>query len=1091
MITRYELQGLNLIEAAAGTGKTYTISRLYLRLLLEKGLGVKEILVVTFTVAATLELRERIRGLLAECRALAADGNPLPDGLPTPDGAVQTLTRAINEFDEAAIFTIHSFCDRVLRENCFESRVLFNTELMQDTTRLQEQVVEDFLRLNPAADRDTVKEVLKLHCRAPLAPFAASLTEAAESLDESGRRAIQCLKDCYANSRVKLGDFPQRYPEPRWPDHMHILDEVPTKQKDFTAALRELKRARQARTAVDFREFYRKRMTELRNTLNFRSFNDILLDLHAALYGDAGELLVRTIRHQYRAALIDECQDTDQLQFDIFRKLFIENHDMPCFLIGDPKQSIYGFRNADIFSYLAMRDRVDRTYPLAVNYRSSAVNITAVNSVFGDAEAPFILEGLDYQAVASSPESKGNKRPLTGGEAVSGIDFYHLGVPDRELARGTRPPEDSELCDAAVEAAAADIARLLSAPPEKISFGGEPVHPSDIAILTMTHPQARAMLDRLRAYNIPAVVQNNGNVLLSAEGDELLLLLQAMLDIRQRHLLNGALLSSLCGVTPQQLDVLLDDSDAYDAHVLRFKTCFALWERHGFYPMFRRFLDEYGVRARLLARSGGERRLTNLLQLGEILNAVPVTGPAALLDWFSRQRSDEETREYEMRLERDDEAVKIMTVFASKGLEFPLVFCPFFWSKGVRGQSRATFCIYHEAETRRAVFGMKDDPEAAEAVEREEMAEAMRLFYVGLTRARNKCFVYWNNAMAANPLSYLFGNDAPPTEARPGVRFLACAPTAVPPLPDRTDDEEFAPLPQPPAPHLLRCTWSLSSFSSLISGRHSNIVPAEDWDHDDDETGATAETAPEADGFIAFPRGANPGSFLHQVLEDMDFTMSSPPELERLIRRNLRLFNISSRSQNENELTRNVADMLKRLMNAPILPRSAFKLTTLPPEKRLTELEFHFAMRPGHAPLPEFDDYPELTGFLHGHTVPNGFMNGKIDLVFEHGSRFYVLDWKSNYLGPHPDHYHPDKLRRAIDHHLYNLQYLIYTVALDHYLSQRKPNYNYDKHFGGVVYVFLRGVGHGANGVFFDRPEAALIRQLGSYLAAAETEVFS
>ncbi len=1087
MINQYQLQGLNLIEAAAGTGKTYTISRLYLRLLLEKRLTVKQILVVTFTVAATLELRERIRALLSECHHKLTAGEPLPDNITAPDDAVKLLKTAINEFDEAAIFTIHSFCDRILRENCFESRVLFNTELMQDSSRLQNQIVEDYLRLNGTVERPLLQEVVRLYNRAPLAPLAPYLRSAAERYDEAGQQAIACLKNLYSNPRVKLGDIPKRCPEPRWPEHAALLSEITSTQKEFAAAKQEFRRAQLALLARDFREFYRRRMAELRNSLNFRSFNDILLDLHQILFSDSGALLVQTIRHRFGAALIDECQDTDQLQFDIFRRLFIEEHDMPCFLIGDPKQSIYSFRNADIFSYLAMRERVDNTYPLSVNYRSSDINISAVNSIFGGVSDPFILKGLDYLQVASSPEGKGNKRCLMGPESVSGIDFYHLGMPDRETSRGTRPPEDKEIFDAAVEAAAAKIAQLLTHTPELISFCDDPVKPSDIAVLVMQHDQARAMLARLRDYNIPAVVQNNGNVLLCAEADELLLVLNAILDIRQRQLLNGALLTSLCGVLPRDLDAMLNDSDSYDEHILRFKKYFELWDQYGFYPMFRHFLDDYQVRTRLLREHGGERRLTNLLQLGEILNGAAVSGMNTLLDWFHQQRTADNAQEYEMRLERDDEAVKIMTVFASKGLEFPLVFCPFFWSKGVRDQSRANFCLYHDPETKEALISLKSDDTAADAVREEDMAEAMRLFYVGLTRARNKCWVYWNNALAKNPVTHIFGENYQVPDHWPGVRFLQCEELDIAPLPDCNRELELAPLPQPPPAYLLQTTWSLASFSSLISHHHAQISLDDDWSHDDDETGSTEETAPGAGGFMAFPRGANPGSFLHQVLEDMDFAMANPAELEMLIRRNLKLYNITSRGQNEDELTRSVMDMLKRLMNAPVLPESDMMLRDLPPSKRLTEMEFHFAMQPGEFPMPDFADWPGLQNFLQRRKIPAGFMNGKIDLIFEHGGKFYILDWKSNFLGSHPENYRFDKLRRAIDDHLYNLQYLIYTVALDRFLAQRLPDYDYERHFGGVVYIFLRGVGHGSNGVFFDRPEHEIISQLSRHLAAGVT----
>ncbi len=413
------------------------------------------------------------------------------------------------------------------------------------------------------------------------------------------------------------------------------------------------------------------------------------------------------------------------------------------------------------------------------------------------------------------------------------------------------------------------------------------------------------------------------------------------------------------------------------------------------------------------------------------------------------------------------------------------MFCPFFWSKGVRERSRGSFCIYHDPETRQAVFGLKEDEIAAEAEQLENMAEAMRLFYVGLTRARNKCFVYWNNAIARNPLTHLFGSDYQIPSGWESVRFLEHINQETAPLPVNRIEAELAPLPAPPLPHQLRGNWTLASFSSLISGRPL-LAAEEDWSRDDDETGATAEAAEDADGFIAFPRGANPGSFLHQVLEDMDFAIADPAALEQLVRRNLKLFNITSRRQTDDDLTRHVTGMLRRLMSTPLLPQSGFTLGTLPKSGRLVELEFHFTMRPGGTPQPEFSDFPELNEFLSKTRIPDGFMNGKIDLIFEHNRRFYILDWKSNYLGPQPEHYRAERLRHAIDHHLYNLQYLIYTVALDRYLAQRLPDYDYERHFGGVLYLFLRGAGHGANGIFFDRPEAALIRQLSAHLAAAE-----
>ncbi len=1082
MINQYRLQGLNLIEAGAGTGKTYTISRLYLRLLLEKQLSVKQILVVTFTVAATLELRDRIRELISQAQYLVSGGQPLPDGIPTPPNAVQLLKNAVSEFDEAAIFTIHSFCDRILRENCFESRVLFNTELLEDVSRINRQIVEDYLRMHNLKDTAALWEIVKLQQRAPLAPLAPAMVQAATDYDRLGAALISCLTDLYDNPRVSLGDIPQRYPHPSWPEHAAILDEVTTKSKEFTALYKQYRQAQLSQLALNFRDFYRERLANLRHSLNFRSFNDILLDLYTTINSGSGDLLVQSIHRRYAAAMIDECQDTDKLQFEIFRRFFMDDSDMPCFLIGDPKQSIYGFRNADIFSYLDISRHVGQRYTLGINYRSSDLNITAANSIFTSMQKPFLLPGLDYHPVAPSPESKGNQTPLSFSgslrdEAESGIDFIHLDVPGRETKQGPKPPEDPDLQKASVAATTAKISQLLAS--NQVRIGDRELRPSDIAILVMQHDQARAILEALRALNIPAVVQNNGNVLICREADELLLVLNAILDPRRENF-NGALLTRLCGIAPERLDSMLADEfdSSYEDHILRFKQYYEIWNQQGFFPMFRRFLDDYQTRSRLLREPGGERRLTNLLQLGEILNSADISGANTLFDWFCRQRASDEGTEYEMRLERDDDAVKIMTVFASKGLEFPLVFCPFFWSKGLRKQNRGNFGIYHEDN--QALIGLKNDADSVEAMRFEDLAETMRLFYVGLTRARNKCWVYWNEAMTTNPFTLLFGENYEVPASLPGVRFLNGFDPAALPLPVTTGAIELNPLPVPPPESRLKSLWTITSFSSLAGSRHTLTV--EDGMPEDDEGGSTTETVPEARGFMAFPRGANPGSFIHQVLEEMDFAITDPAGLENLIRRYLKLYNITSRNQSEDLLTAGVMEMLRKLMSASLSGDPRFKLGNLPPERRLVELEFHFTMTPAYGPLPEFPTWPLLNRFLRTNPVPTGFMNGFIDLIFQHGGKFYILDWKSNYLGPFPDDYRPEKLHRAIDEHLYNLQYLIYCVALDRFLRQRLPGYTYETHFGGVYYIFLRGVGERDNGIFFERPAPELIRTLAAHL---------
>ncbi|MDD3703740.1 MAG: UvrD-helicase domain-containing protein [Victivallaceae bacterium] len=1097
MINSYNLKGLNLIEASAGTGKTFTVSHLYLRLLLEKRLAVKQILVVTFTVAATVELRDRIRTLIAEKLG----------GANAEDTII--LKKALLEFDEAAIYTIHSFCERILNENSFESRMLFNTELQKDCSHIRQLVVDDYVRkqleeTDNIPSRPEFDELVKLYHRAPLAQFDRHLIEDAEKYDEHGNEVTKFVNNTlYHNQRIKIDHIKERYPELRWPEHAAVLDEIDnaTSQKDFKKAYDRLKNLKTALTAIHFLNFYRERLKLMRQHLNFRSFDDILSDLYQSLQGDSGKILIEAVRDRYSAVMIDECQDTDKVQFEIFRRFFFEDSTLPCFLIGDPKQSIYGFRSADIFSYLEISRNVESRYTLDTNYRSATCCVTAQNSIFQHMTNPFLLDNLNYHPVKASPQSKGNlTRLLFAGsfadEAASGIDFYNLDLPDFKNRSGIRPAEDNDIEKKATEAAAAHIAHLLNANTDQVWFESEndrrALKPSDIAILVMTHTQGRKILDRLRRFNIPAVIQNSGDVFKGQESDDLMLVLKAVLSPDRRRIFNGALLSSICGVTPSELDRMLNDDNSdndYEKHMERFRKYHKTWQERGFLPMFNGLLKDYQTEIKLLGNGQyGERQLTNILQLAEILNETEsqIRGMDSLLEWFSEQRNSEPNQEYEMRLEKDDEAVKIMTVFASKGLEFPLVFCPFLWSKGISSMNRKKLGLYHDPQTHAAMIGLTSYQENIDAINFEEKAEIMRLFYVALSRARNKCWIYWNRTNKVNAISYLLEPDSTMPDSDdtknevipelPGVRFLKYQKLSETTLYRQPVRKELFPPPEPPAPNLLRSGWGITSFSSLTSSHYNinrNVFLSHDGElKEDDDSATVQEESAESNDFIGFPRGIVPGNFLHRIFENLDFTLVNQDYNNAMIRRSLREFGITASHKSEDDLINAVNSMLDKVMNTPLPPDNTIRLSAIPENKRLTEMEFHFAIKHSSASAPlDFPDMPVLEKHWRENSIPTGFMNGKIDLIFEHANRFYILDWKSNYLGHSPEHYTPEQLKSAMDEKLYNFQYLIYSVALDLWLNRKCSDYSYEKHFGGVFYIFLRGVGQGSNGIFFDRPD--------------------
>lgn len=1116
MIKQYSLNGLNLIEASAGTGKTHTISHLYLRLLLEKGLEVKQILVVTFTVAATIELRERIRNLIAETLVTASGDDE------------KILKKALMGFDESTIFTIHSFCERILRENCFESRMLFNTEALEDCSEIQRQIVDDYLRnqitkIDNPPSRAELDKLVKLSDRAALAQFDENTLEDAEQYDVRGRELAELVNNTlYFNNRIKIDEIKERYPEVRWPEHAGVFAEIAalTKQKDFTAAYDKLKLSLTARTALEFMEFYRDRLAFMRKNMNFRSFDDILLDLYHTLKGDSGESLIAAVRQRYSAVMIDECQDTDKVQFEIFNRLFIEKSAIPCFLIGDPKQSIYGFRSADIYSYIAIASNVKKTHSLDTNYRSATLCVDAQNSIFAHMPNPFLLAELSYPQVKASPQSKGNSIPLIfsgtlAEEMTSGIDFYNLDVPDTEGANGKKkPPQEDDISREAVNASSAQIARLLNGSKTgEVYFGDNDqpreLKPSDIAVLVMTHSQAGAMLDKLRSYNIPAVVQRSGNVFTCPESADLMLVLKAIINPHYRQIFNGALLSSICGIKPRDLDLMLSDEELnkdYEEHMKRFKKYYHIWNENGFLGMFHSLLEHYQTREKLLETGQlGERRLTNILQLAELLNEteVRISGMDSLLEWFEEQCRLESNKEHEMRLERDDDAVKIMTVFSSKGLEFPLVFCPFPWSKTISFRGKKDFCIYHN-QAQEALIGSRAYPNTAKTALFEELAEIMRLFYVALSRARNKCWVYWNRAPKFNAVEYLLTSnpdlddlastdklrleqDYAKLPELDAVRFLNYKPSQEQNFITTTEPEELVPPPEPPNERQLHNQWSIASFSSLTRGHYEEqknlLLSHDDGLKKDDDTALGQQEASETSDFIGFPRGIGPGNFLHQVLEKIDFTLSDPAKTNKIIESGLSEFAITGHNTDKKDsLVIAVNSMLHKVMNTPLLPINTLKLSDLSRNQRLTEMEFHFALRPNaNSNGISFPDAPMLEQHWQKNNIPTGFMNGKIDLTFEHDDRFYILDWKSNHLGDNPKDYSVDRLKTAMDASLYNFQYLIYTIALDLWLKQRLPEYSYEKHFGGVFYLFLRGIGHGTNGIFFTRPEQQFLENFKQY----------
>ncbi|MEI6206781.1 MAG: exodeoxyribonuclease V subunit beta [Desulfuromonadales bacterium] len=1173
--------GCNLIEASAGTGKTYAIASLYLRLVIEnEHYRPENILVVTFTEAATKELRDRIRKRLREARDVAAgsaERDPFLAGLmssahpgwPGNEKALARLDLALQTFDCAAISTIHGFCSRALQENAFESGSLFDTELVTDQKALINQIVDDFWRssffaadspLLPLAETrkwspEGFVGFLKGKLTNPVLKIVPEFTPGEiETIRNNCKNAYDSVCSLWLKKRTEIERILLEHPGlSRDQKHYRREDAIPELvsgmdnyismetpyaffdgHKKFTARYMLKNRLKKHDPPVhqffsDWDELVchvdtmaltvygeliasaKKRLPERKAALNVRFFDDLLADLHRALTGPGGAALAERMRGKYRAALIDEFQDTDQIQYKIFRSVFKEGS-LPLFLIGDPKQAIYSFRGADIYAYLEARNDVPEKHhhTMTLNWRSSGKLVEAVNHLFSlNRECPLVIDGLSYPEVKVPESAEMEQKELIVGERDASplqVWFFQRESTEKKCITITRA------MPGIVKAVTDEIAGLLRDASEgKVNIGDKAVVPGDIAVIVRGHKQARSIHDSLRMRGIPAVVRSDQSVLQTGEALELRTLLNALAEPGHEAKVRAALATGIIGMSANGIARTFDsDGEAdWEKRLNSFREYHELWKNHGFTAMFRAFLEGEGVRGRLLSLPGGERSITNLLHCGELLHAQATSshpGVDALCTWFSEQVAvPQEGEEHQIRLESDEKAVKILTIHVSKGLEFPIVFCPFLWGGVIDGGETV---VAHEGFELVADFGSDKIDIHRKAAMDEGLAENVRLLYVALTRAKYRCYMVWGRFRHTESSAIAYLLHSPGKVAGASVceellkvmdsiddgtmigRLQSIASAGlINPVLDPGGDcisriprraEEDGQLQCRTMTEAVESDWRVTSFSALIDG---HISPPELPDHDSsDEPGRVGGGESDNDNSIlSFPKGANPGTFLHSVFESVDFASYNAEQLKGLVSRFLQssMFDI--------KYTDMVHAMLVNVLDAEL--SEDLRLSALKPGNWVQEMGFYFPLKAiDQKLLADFFKKYGITSPIHLERVAErlnfrnvkGMLLGFIDLVFCHNGKYYIIDWKSNHLGYQQSDYTPDNLAREMERKLYPLQYLLYTVAVNRYLERRIPDYRYESHFGGVFYLFLRGIDRAVpnNGIYFDKPDAALVRGL-------------
>lgn len=1197
------LKGINLVEASAGTGKTYNITAMYIRFITELDLEPGDILVVTYTEAATQELRDRIlKRLRAALRALK-DNQPDDDylkrwisNIEKTGATIAKLEAAIRNFDDSAIYTIHGFCNRILQEFAFESGAMYELEFVSDDSEILQEVVDDFWR-NFVAERsddethkillkfvrdsgygpDKLADLIKNYISKPYLIYQPQDTEIP---DLDGK--LQKLTEHYEYMRSEwkadkehIGELlyadelnGNKYRKSSLPNWITEMDEFltfevpPIRLSDhfnkFTSkALEDAAKNGNPPTHPFFEHceqyeklsgnlqeyltWFRKKVLQRipvafemkKQQMEVMSFDDLLLNLRNALVDSPhAAALADKIREKYPVALVDEFQDTDPVQYEIFKSIYVDQspENSALYMIGDPKQSIYSFRGADVFAYMRARDDADKEgiYNLRENYRSTQELIDGINYLFGQSNHPFLFDEIAFNEVKAGRDDY--PEWIEPGGPSSPVQMQVFETGDKKLTK-----EDASTRVADYNAR--KIAHLIQGGKQSaIRMGKQPVRARDIAVLVRSHKQAEIMQQALLNLDIKSVQYSQQSVFDTPEAGEMQRLLRAIAEPGDEHYILAALSTSILGKKASDIAQLRENDEQWITVMEQFREWHNTWQHRGFMVMFRQLMQAENVQERLVALERGERRLTNILHLAErvqVEDRQRKGGLYGIIKWMAKKRDEDrqEGDEEQLRLESDEELVKIVTMHRSKGLQYPVVFCPFLWD-GLTIKSSDEPVLYHDDDLQKVYLDLhnKKTPERLnhrKLMHREELAESLRLAYVAVTRAQYHCYISWIPIKSSefSPLGYLLLGREQVLEAldakvetrsnkkdqiniqdfdegleklrltgeEHNLEIISARETENPQTVNKIESNGKSLKPKTYEGRTnLKPRWRTTSFSSLAhSGSHSALATG--YDEIFDDIFGDPETAKRRDHSIfGFPRGARAGTCVHYIFEEMDF--ASGVELRDQIEDGLKRYGFETDWQDV------LYTMIQWAVSKSVIPgEPEFSLSQLTDDECLKELEFYYPTTAVDAgkmlQIIRDTDATQGPAWLKAEELSmeldaeKGLMKGFIDLTFRHNGKYYILDYKTNHLGDQPQKYQPDTLKEEIQNARYDLQYYIYTLALHRYLKHRMQNYTYDDHFGGVIYLFVRGLEskpESRNGVYFDRPDQSRMQRFDQYMTQGE-----
>ncbi|WP_432744629.1 exodeoxyribonuclease V subunit beta [Haemophilus influenzae] len=1194
------LNQISLIEASAGTGKTYTIGSLYLRLLLKAGennfsrpLNVEEILVVTFTEMATEELKKKIRERItdaidkltafAETKDKSSFKNDefltaLSQDLDIFE-AIHRLKLAEQNMDLAAIYTIHGFCRRMLMQYAFHSGIHFNLELIKDQSDLLVRFANEFWRehfypldfesanfiatelVSPAnvlsllkADlgKDLQVEIenkqalsvpIQIFLPQYLGGYQKALNELKafwlESADEISAIITNELEKDYPKDQLKslnrkkyqvkrLGDWINKINQ--WSNNPRDYqinttlkdyflqssiekncEESTDKNKDKKPAtpfyfpiFAELEKRVNALMTPDllskltlyhYRQGLQQKLLDYKLNHQEKSFDDLLRLLCEALQGLQGDELAEMIRFQYPFAMIDEFQDTDSQQYAIFSKIYRDNPEKNTgfIMIGDPKQAIYRFRGADIFTYLKASDEAQSRFELTKNYRSEKHLVDGVNALFDFPQSPFIYQNINFTTVDSRDD---HLRFYLNGKAEPAYRFY-LTKSDK-----VNKTEMAKICAISIQH------WLKSAAENQAVFQNEDtcktLQAANIAVLVRDKNEAALVKNELQKLGIASVYLSDQNSVFDSNvAKELAWVLKACLNVAERPILN-AIATALFGLNAADIHQIQQNEADWQRWADSFAQYQQTWQRQGILAMLHQILLEQGISERLLSQATGERDLTDFLHLSEILQQAATLheSEAALLSWFEKQIQGEGRQEAQIRLESERQLVKIVTIHKSKGLEYDLVWLPFL-AVPSKDPSKKDINIYYSKERDETLWDMEN--RNLNALYEETFAEELRLLYVALTRAKYQMAFALPTQFDKkwNALHYVLsqgeiGKEINLSDSKNTETLLQtfkekmqdnvdiCTKSnleAFPALSINTKNDE---LKAAEFTGNIEQDWRITSFTSIEQAhrrqnyftesagkKHAVFDDVKDYDSQNAIEMSTALLNENKSNILDLPRGKQVGTALHRHFENCYFSdLANTEEIDKL-RQSLQL---------DETFTEPLQNWLQQISHTPLSNEIGIALADLANKDCIKEMPFYLSIRE-HFDVDAFNRALKAHHHLPSEPLQfeqiQGMVRGSIDLVFRHNGKYYLVDYKSNFLGSTLADYNQEALKKEMLHSHYDWQYLIYTLALHRYLQSVVPKYDYARDFGGVFYLFLRGMnGEPQSGVFYDRPSVELITEL-------------